>query len=145
MRRISVPVTPDCSTLRGTIMHSARVVCLLGVSAVISGCSFGYYVDPVDYLDKRPAASERVVSVERTRTARQPEAQPVAAVPSGNSATTGAAGTGPAATAGTSPRGDEIRPWPKRGTPELEKLPAEAAERNRKIEQLLRTGVRRSC
>jgi hypothetical protein len=140
MRRISVPVTPDCSTLRGTIMHSARVVCLLGVSAVISGCSFGYYVDPVDYLDKRPAASERVVSVERSRTARQPEAQPVAAVPSGNSATTGAA-----ATASTPARGDETKPWPKRGTPELEKLQAEEAERNRKIEQLLRTGVCRGC
>ena len=136
MRRISVPIASGCSTLRGTIIRSVRVICLLGVSAVISGCSYGYYVDLDDYLDKRPAASERVVSAERApaRTARQSEAQPVAAVPSGNSGTTG-----------TSVRGDEIRPWPKRGTPELEKLQAEEAERNRKIEELLRNGVCRGC
>ena len=34
-----------------------------------------------------------------------------------------------------------MKPWPKRGTPELEKLQAEEAERNRKIEELLRTGT----
>jgi hypothetical protein len=136
MRTILASKTPDGCNSRGTIIRSARTICLLGMGVVISGCSSGYYVDPVDYLGKQPTTRERVVLADRapSRTARQTEAQPVATAPSGNSATIG-----------TSVRGDTMRPWPKRGTPELEQLQAEEAERNRKIKELLRTGVCRGC
>ena len=136
MSTILASKTPDGSASRGTLIGSARVICLLGMSAVISGCSFGYYVDPADYLDKQPTTLERVALADRAPagTARRTEAQPVATAPSGSSATTG-----------RPVRGDTMRPWPKRGTPELEKLQAEEAERNRKIEELLRTGVCRGC
>ena len=146
MRRFSdrlfgreVPTTSDSPMLSRANLRFRLAICLLSVSALISGCAGGYYVDPAGYVTNRSATSKRIVAsergsaqaVQRSRTRSVEAARPKAPDTVETVATTG--------------RGDELRPWPKRGTPELEKLQAEEAERERRIEQLLRRGVCTGC
>jgi len=129
-----MPTATDSSTLSRTIMRYGIAICWLGVSTVISGCSGGYYVDPAAFTAKRPAASQRFDGSERVSAqAVRRRVQPVSARSNSPEIT------------GTTGRGDEVRPWPNRGTPEWDKLKAEDTDRERRIEQLLRTGVCRGC
>ena len=124
------------ANLRYGIARCGVAICLLGVSAVVSGCAGGYYVDPADYVTNRPVRAQRIVAserdsalaVQRSRTRLVEAARPKAL-----------------GTAGTTGRGNELRPWPKRGTAEWDQLQAEEAAREQRIERILRNGVCKGC
>ena len=139
--RDMVPAVSDSPNLSRANLRLRIAICLIGVSPFVSGCAGGYYVDPADYLTNRPVTAKRIVASGIVASERD-SAQPVR-----RSRTSSVEAARPKAmgTAGTTSRGDELRPWPKRGTPELEKLQAEEAERERRIEHLLRRGVCKGC
>jgi hypothetical protein len=118
-------------------MRFALVIILLGTVPVISGCSRGYYVDPADFGARRPAVSERAAAPERTpaQVVRRSRAEPVATARQDDSEITGTIGSS----------SSQVSPWPKRGTPEFNRLQAEEAERDRRIDQMLRTGICSGC
>jgi len=94
-----------------------------------SGCSGGYYVDAAQYRQARVATADdptrrtRVVSSGvRTRTARTTITQ--------NDGTVGEA--------------DQIRPWPRRGTPEWERTLAQEAQREKRVKDAINS-ICRGC
>ena len=133
-----VPAVSDSPNLSRANLRLRIAICLVGVSPFVSGCAGGYYVDPADYVANRPVTATRIGIVASERDSAPP-------VQRSRTRLVEAARPKAMGTAGTTSRGDELRPWPKRGTPELEKLQAEEAERERRIEQLLRRGVCTGC
>src|SRR3954453_23338250 len=99
-------------------MRFALVIILLGTVPVISGCSRGYYVDSADFRAGRPVTPERAAAPERTpaQVVRRSRAEPVATARQDDSEITGTIGSS-----------SEVAPWPKRGTPEFNRLQAEEA------------------
>jgi hypothetical protein len=114
-------------------MRHGLIIFLFGLSAAISGCSNGYTVDPAQYRTQRLAVSER--PVQSAPTARRSQGRPVDVAGAADSEIVGTTGRS----------NDEMRPWPKRDTPEWKRLQAEEAERERRIGEMLRSGVCRAC
>src|SRR5262245_51304639 len=114
-------------------MRIALVIILLGTVPVISGCSRVYYVDVADFRAGRPVMADRAVAPERTpaQVVRRSRAEPVATARQDDSEITGTIGSS----------NSEVAPWPKRGTPEFNRLQAEEAARDRRIDQMLRNGI----
>ena len=117
-------------------MRYALAICLFGIIPVISGCAGGYYVDPADVRARQLASAGRVSGPERTavRVVSRSRAQPGSSASQNDIDVTGATG-----------RSDEAKPWPKRGTPEANRLQAEEAARDRRIGEMLRNGICRGC
>ena len=120
------------------MIRSIFAICLVAMGAILCGCSNGYYVDLAELRKRHPATAQDGprVDVSRRRDNRA-TVIPATVMPAAGS---------PSATTGvrTIGHGDEARPWPNRGTPEWDRLQADEAEREKRIEQTLRS-ICRGC
>jgi hypothetical protein len=117
------------------MIRSATALCLVAAAVILSGCSGGHYVNLDEYRQKRvTTAGERptMYASHRPRPRGVATTIPTPAEPE----TTGSIGT--------VGRTRDIAPWPKRGTPEWDRLQAEEREREKRIEQVMHS-ICRGC
>jgi hypothetical protein len=113
------------------MIRSATALCLVAAAAVLlSGCSNGHYVNLDDYRGKRVATVVEQHSVHASRRLRPRAATPAEPETTGSIGTVG--------------RTRDVAPWPKRGTPEWDRLQAEEREREKRIEQVMHS-ICRGC
>jgi hypothetical protein len=118
------------------MIRSATALCLVAAAAVIlSGCSNGHYVNLDEYRGKRVATVVEQRSVHAGPRLR-PRAVTTATATPAEPETTGSIGT--------VGRTRDIAPWPRRGTPEWDRLQAEEREREKRIEQVMHS-ICRGC
>jgi hypothetical protein len=106
-------------------------VWLMLASALLSGCSSGQQPDWSQWREYRPAPGEESSPpIKRSSRSQQAASATAQAIPVlGDPESTGTVGR----TAGPSAQARDIRPWPKRGTPEWEQLQAEEAQSEKRV------------
>src|SRR5262245_37091899 len=102
-----------------SMRHLSTAAALLAIGVVASACSNGYYVNLAEFRQRHATV------VQQQRPAKRLPAHTVPATVSESQGKTTAA------------TGNELKPWPKRGTPEAEQLEAEEIEREQRINQLI--------
>jgi len=114
------------------MIRSAAALCLVAAAVILSACSSGHYVNLDEYRQKHVA---EVVERQSMRASRRPRPRAVATTPA-EPETTGSIGT--------VGRTRDIAPWPRRGTPEWDRLQTEEREREKRIEQVMHS-ICRGC
>ena len=117
------------------MIRSATALCLVAAGVILSGCSSGHYVNLDEYRGKHATAAVERHAVRTSRRAR-PRAVTTATATPAEPETTGSIGT--------VRRTRDIAPWPRRGTPEWDRLQAEEREREKRIEQVMHS-ICRGC
>ena len=108
---------------------------LIGAGIALSGCSNAYYVDLAQVRQQRLATAYEPAPAQRTRVSlRSSEVPPARAEVAREQAES----------MSTERQTDDIKPWPKRGTPEFERAQVEDAERERRLQQVLNS-ICRAC
>src|SRR5215475_697904 len=101
----------------GAIPRAALAIVLLGISFIFSACSEGYYVDPAAFRGQRVTVPDHIADTGQRSAPAIRSSRRIATgepVRSRISQTSGSS--------------DVMRPWPRRGTPEFDRLQAEDAE-----------------
>src|SRR4051812_31207124 len=104
--------TADFRAYRRTMVRYSLACCLLGLP-LVSSCSNGYYIDAADFRAAPTALSGRVVPAERkvAQAVRKLRAQPTTVIPPVVPEFIRTVG-----------HGEELRPWPQRGSPEWDRV-----------------------
>jgi hypothetical protein len=108
-------------------------IALTLAGGLVSGCSGGYHVDAAQYRQSQVATAD--VQPRRTTVAAP------APVPAPLTRTVGA---GLIQNDGTVGDATQIRPWPKRGTPEYERLQAQESEQEKRVKDAVNS-ICRGC
>lgn len=137
--------------------HLSTLAVVLAVGLVSSACSTGYDADLAELRQQHATAAEPQSSAEQQPAAEQEplaEQEPAVAAkrvkrPPAGTARASAPASQRDTTVGQEShtgmaRGNELKPWPKRGTPEAEQLQADEIKQEQRINELIHN-ICRGC